>query len=342
MLKAKLHRNKLKIWLGILISIITLGLACYNVKWEYLVKAIRESDVVFILLGMACLYINLILRAWRWQVLLSPIGRFGLFKACFPYYMIGYMSNLILPLRAGEIIRPFFFGKKEGVSKVSVFASVFVERLIDMIFLTCLLLFIMIIGVMEVPANVTHGVFSAGGIAVIVLLCFYVISKHSLYLLKFKWINRIQQMISNKFSGLLRSVADGFDILHRASKLVIVTFATLFIWLFGILTILSYLLSFKINVPWYAPIFVIVVTNLGMMIPSSPGFIGVAHFLYVVSLSLFGIDKNTALGFAIVIHGLSFIFIVVIGLISLWSEGLTFSNLAGSEFKNSLSSLNEK
>ena len=56
-----------------------------------------------------------------------------------------------------------------GVSKTAVFTSVFVERLIDMVFLTCLLLFLIIIGVMQVPANVTRGAFFTGGIAFFLL-----------------------------------------------------------------------------------------------------------------------------------------------------------------------------
>jgi len=342
MSKEKFRKKKWKIWLGSIISLITLWLACYNVQWEYLVQAIRETDIAFILLGMACLCINLILRAWRWQLLLRPIGRFRILKACFPYYMIGYMSNLILPLRAGEIIRPYFFGKKMAVSKTAIFATIFIERLIDMVFLTCLLSFLIIIGVMHVPVNITRGAFLVGGIAFFLLFFLWIISHRSQFFIKFKWTNRFPQNISNKFEVLLKSAVEGLKILNNAGMFAIVSCITLCIWLCGVFTIQSYLLSFNIAVPWYAPIFVIVVTSMGMMIPSSPGFIGVAHFLYVFSLSLFGIEKDIALGFAIVIHGLGFILIVALGLISLWTEGLSFSTLSSHKLKENFSSLKER
>jgi len=342
MSKVKSHTKKWQIWIGILISIITLGLACYKVKWEYLVQAVRGADIAFILLGMGCLYINLILRAWRWQVLLRPLGRFSLFKACFPYYMIGYMSNLTLPLRAGEIIRPFLFGNKNGVSKTAVLASVFVERLIDMVFLACLLVFVVIIGAMQIPVKVKHGAFAAGGIACFLLFLLWGLSHDSKLIVRIKWINWLPERIYKKAAVWLNSAVEGLKILHNATMLVIVSFATLCIWIFGVLTIQSYLISFGIVVPWYTPFFVIVVTSMGMMLPSSPGFIGVAHFLYVFSLSLFGIDKNTALGFAIVIHGLSFFLIVLLGLVSLWAEGLSFSNISKTRVKENFNSISNR
>jgi uncharacterized protein (TIRG00374 family) len=325
-----------KLWLGVFISAIALGLACYKVEWHDLVQAIRRADIRFILLGIVCLQLNLILRAWRWQVLLRPLGKFGLFKECFSYYMIGYMSNLLLPLRAGEIIRPYFFGKKNGVSKTAVFAGIVVERLIDMVFLACMLSFVIFISAMQIPVKVMHGAFALGGMAFLVMVLLFGLSLNRQLISKFKWIDLLPQKFRDKALKMITSATESLGFLHNITTIILVSCSTLGIWICGVLTVRYYLVSFGIDVPWYAPIFVIVVTNLGMMVPSSPGFIGVAHFLYVFSLSLFGVNKNTALGFAIVIHGISFVLIVLLGLVSLWKEGLSFSNISKTRLRRDI------
>jgi len=293
-----------RLWLGLIISVVTLGLAFSRVKWHELVDAIRQADLGFVLLGIACLQLNLIIRAWRWQVLLHPLGRFR-FRDCFVYCMIGYMSNLVLPLRAGEIIRPYLFGQKKGVAKSAVFATVVVERLSDVI---CLLVMLAIVAlVMDIPAEMRKSAYVVAGAAMVVFALLWGVSLNEGAGHAFAWLlKRFPTGIGSRLEGGIASATGGFATLHNVRAVLAVLLISIVMWLSGILVTKSYLAAFGLDLPWYAPVFVIVVSNLGMMIPSSPGFVGVAHFLYVSSLSVFGVIKSRALAFAIVVHGVSF------------------------------------
>ena len=73
-------------------------------------------------------------RAIRWKIFLKPIttakSNINLFSAV----MVGYVINNIIP-RGGEFVRPFVYARREKVSKSAVFATIIVERVIDVLFL---------------------------------------------------------------------------------------------------------------------------------------------------------------------------------------------------------------
>jgi hypothetical protein len=90
---------------------------------------------------------------------------------------------------------------------------------------------------------------------------------------------------------------------------------------------ISYIAAFHLHAPWYAGFFVLTVTNLGAAIPSSPGFIGVYHYLAVLALSVWVPDKSEALGYAIGTHGINMLTHILVGCACLAREGIAFRSL---------------
>jgi uncharacterized membrane protein YbhN (UPF0104 family) len=88
-----------------------------------------------------------------------------------------------------------------------------------------------------------------------------------------------------------------------------------------------YVAAFRIPAPWYAGMFVLVVVNFGTAIPSSPGFVGVYHFLAVRALGAWAPDPSAALAYAIGTHALNVVVNVVLGAVYLAREGLTLGFL---------------
>jgi uncharacterized protein (TIRG00374 family) len=245
----------------------------------------------------------------------------------FSYYMIGYMANVLLPLRAGEVIRPYLFGQRKGVATSAVLATVVVERLFDI--LSLLALIAVITAVMEIPPEVRQSAYALEAAALVLLALLWVGARTRSGVGPLgRLLDLLPGQLGGTLEGWLRSARTGLATLRSPQAVAEVVLASLMMWFCNTLTLQSYLSAFGLDLPWHAPLFAIVVSNLGMMIPSSPGFVGVAHFLYVLSLSVFGVDRATALAFAVVAHGVSAGVVVLAGLLSLWSEGLRFSHLA--------------
>src|SRR5678816_1932387 len=69
-------------------------------------------------------------RALRWRALLVPVYPVRL-GSLFRLVMIGAMLSSILPARAGEFWRAHALGGEAGLSRSTVFGTIFVERVLD-------------------------------------------------------------------------------------------------------------------------------------------------------------------------------------------------------------------
>ena len=79
--------------------------------------------------GVALFYL---IKAWRWRLLLKPVGDFHTVRDLLPYVMIGFAANNLLPARIGELVRPWALGRREKISRSTALATVIVERVVDM------------------------------------------------------------------------------------------------------------------------------------------------------------------------------------------------------------------
>jgi uncharacterized membrane protein YbhN (UPF0104 family) len=76
------------------------------------------------------------------------------------------------------------------------------------------------------------------------------------------------------------------------------------------------------HLPWSTSLIVLVVTTIGVVVPSSPGYVGTYHWLCQVSLAMFGVPGGPAFSFAILVHGVSFLPVLIAGLILAYYEGV--------------------
>src|SRR4029453_471546 len=88
--------------------------------------------------SLATMVLNLAIRAMRWQYLLAPLGDAS-FGNAFRATAVGFAASSVLPARAGEVIRPYFLARHERMSATGVFATVILERLLDLVAVLLLL-----------------------------------------------------------------------------------------------------------------------------------------------------------------------------------------------------------
>jgi hypothetical protein len=104
-------------------------------------------------------------------------------------------------------------------------------------------------------------------------------------------------------------------------------FWTLVTWLCSMVSVWAGMRAVDIE-PRLAPLlFVIVVTSTGQAVPSSPGYVGVYHYLATQALVAFGVDQASAVAFAVLTHAFSYGTLVIAGVIALWTGGYSFSDL---------------
>ncbi len=82
--------------------------------------------------------------------------------------------------------------------------------------------------------------------------------------------------------------------------------------------------AFGIALPGTAAVMLMAIVNLGIMIPSSPGYIGPFEFFGVGTLLLFGVPKSVSLPAVLVIHTLVWLPITLWGFYYMWTLKLSF------------------
>ena len=89
---------------------------------------------------------------------------------------------------------------------------------------------------------------------------------------------------------------------------------SLSIWIIECTVFYIAFLAFGIgDFPVYESLLTLSIVNFGILIPSSPAYVGVFQAMTILALMLFSIDENTALSLGIFIHSCQFFPVTILG-----------------------------
>jgi len=328
-----LKSNKTKVIFGILISLIFLYLSFNKVDFSQMGEAFAQANYWYILLGLFVLLFSHFLRALRWGFLLKPIQDVEI-TPLFNSLIIGYMFNVILPAHLGEFVRAYILGKKKQISSSAIFGTIVIERIIDVFSLLIILAFAIVI--FPFP----NWVKTSGYVSFIfIILLFLLLILMKRYREKsLVWISKftkpLPEKLGQKIKETVYSFLDGVVPLKRLFHYFMVLLLSILIWAaYGyVFHLVFYSFNFIhiYSLPWYAALVLLVITTISVLVPSSPGYVGTYHYLCQLSLGLFLVPKSPALSFAVVMHGLNFLPVLVFGLILIFVEGLSIRGIQDS------------
>jgi len=140
---------------------------------------------------------------------------------------------------------------------------------------------------------------------------------------------RLERLLGRwpRLLDLARSALSGLDVWRRGKVVLALWIWSIAIW--GITVLLNQLIlwSLDIRVPAVASVVILVVSQIGVRLPSSPGSVGVLHYLSVLALSLFGVDKSVALSYGIILHLVIYLPASLLGLLFLAKSGYSLRRL---------------
>src|SRR5579871_4960985 len=117
--------------LGVLIGLGCLAILLRQVDLKQSWETLGRLNGPFMLIPLAVFFLNLPLRAWRWQLIFPPSWRPGL-GACLTVLGIGNMANFLLPGRAGDLARCVLIGHDGSLDESSrALATLAVEKVLD-------------------------------------------------------------------------------------------------------------------------------------------------------------------------------------------------------------------
>ena len=256
------------------------------------------------------------LRAFRWKLLLIPIKETKI-ENLFSITMIGFMMNNIFPLRMGEFYRAYALGKEEKLSNSTSFATIILERIFDIF--TLLLFLFFVSKSFDLPGwinNSTNLIFLLSFTLFILLVVITIFPQGSINILE-HFLSFLSTKYAYKMKSIFTSFIDGLKILRYRGHLFIIIILSILIWLLMAFINQLVFYSFSTELPYIASFTLLVVTGIGVMIPSAPGYIGTFQLFSVLALGLFSISKVEALSMSIFLHFSEYLIVTTLGLIYL-------------------------
>ena len=321
------NRLRLQLVLGLVLSAFLLWLSLRSLDPREIAGALARANWLWFVPICLLTLVSFWVRAIRWGWILrkiKPIPVPSLFAAT----MIGFTANNLLPARLGEVVRPWALGKSEKISRASAFATIIVERVVDMFCI--LLLFAVALFLHPFPKLVQDAGIAALGVNLVLLAVLLVIERNPAQAERVSaWVERrAPAKFAPKIASLLRNFSGGLGVFRSGPGLFWVTVYSSVMYAVTALGLLGCMWAFDMTVPWYAGIVMLVITAFGMMIAPTPGYLGAIQYACVLGLSLFGIDRAIGFSFSLYYHLTQFLPITVVGLIYLGRAGMSLGQVA--------------
>ena len=319
------RRTRLQHVIEVVVSLGFLALALRGIHLGNLWAALRSADYLWLLPMVVTAVALLVMKGWRWQLLFYPEYRLP-FGAVFTALCAGYLATNVLPARLGELVRLVLLTSEQPVSVARTFSTIVVERLLDL--LSLLVVLVLLLPFVKLPADMTRaaqvlGWLALAGAAIMVLLSFW---KAQLLRWAHVLLRRVRFLDRPAVYDSLAHLINGFATLR--GRLGLLLFALSLVGWVGVTGVAWFAAqAFGLDVPVTAIVFAVVVTTLGMLVPSSPGYIGVFHYLVTVALAPFGVPKDLALSYALVWHGVNYLTLSGTGAVALWVHGTSLGQI---------------
>jgi len=328
-------RSHLRLIIVLALGAGLLGLFLRNVDVWAVVRDIMRARPEWLVVSLASMFLNLAIRAWRWQYLLEPLGHAS-FANSFRATAVGFAARSVLPAAAGELVRPYFLSRHESMSATGAFATIVVERLLDMM-TVLVFLAIFVFGFGGGLADTAPVAFAAvkwagataGAASLAALAVAFVLAGNPARLAQ--TLTRFEQMLPSALAGLLARVAEkfatGLGAVRKPWRLLIALAWSFPLWLSNSVGIWSVTMAFQLTMPFTGSFLVTALLVVGLAVPT-PGAVGGFHEAFRVAMTtFFGTPDSAAVASAIVLHlfamGPSFL----LGLFFAAQEGLSLTGM---------------
>lgn len=320
-------KKSLKILLTLLLGGVFLWLAFRNVPLQEVLDYSRDISLFWLLPFSATLLLGHLLRAERWRLLIEhdkeELDRVTLIAGV----LTGYLLNIVGP-RLGEVSRPVYVARREGLSSSKLMGTIVLERIIDVATMAFLMLVVSVYLITDLSllqqifGEEAVNFFTDGftgfdlvwlaGIALVLLFLGWVMLK--LVRAVGRRYERVQYWI-DRVTHILVMFRDGILSARKVERWGLFLVYTVLIW--SCYTAMSYIpfwmfdMQATYDLGLLDALVITVISAIGIAIPS-PGGIGTYHYFVTQTLLvLFAVPVVTGLAYATVTHAATILLVAL-------------------------------
>ena len=293
------HRRLVALAIGSSVSALLLYLTVRKLDVASVTGALRAADPVRVALAVAVISCMYLVQALRWRWIARREARLSTWR--FLQYVVGGVAlNNAVPGRPGDLLRAHWLSRGANAPRANALATVVVERSADLIILVAVL-------AVTLPVVGPQAAWLRSlAVATFVLAATSSLAVILAYRFRKTLLDRLgQRLVRIRLEGakLVETMRRSCDPLGLLG-IVVATCVSWSMWAVGAWLVAG---SVGISLSPLQLAFLTAVVNLGVAIPSSPGFVGTYQWLCVSALAVFAIPRSDAFAFSVISHAAWFV-----------------------------------
>ncbi|MFI5258490.1 MAG: lysylphosphatidylglycerol synthase transmembrane domain-containing protein [Candidatus Limnocylindrales bacterium] len=273
-------------------------------------QALGRAALPGVAVAVAFAWLEIAVRAWRWRILLSSLGRVR-FGQAFAYTCVGYFANTLLPLRLGDVARAYLSASALHLPRLATLGSIVTERLADG--LTILLI------AAGLGLVVTRAPAMAPAEVWLFLALAFVVSLLAITAAVSRRRHAVEQLIPGRICELGARLLQGAEAARSPRGLSAVVGSTVVAYACAVVAMVAVAGSVGLHVTPAQAAFAMAWIGLSTAIPAAPGSVGTYEFVGVSVLTVLGQDPATSLAAVVLLHVIGTLPVALVGLVMTWA-----------------------
>ncbi len=309
-----------------------------SVEWRKVPGYIADVNLPLFLLLVPAAAVHFFTRALRWRFLLAPVKTGLRCRNLVAANIVGFTVSAIFPGRVGELVKPLYVARKEGLRTGFLVGTVVVERMFDF-FTMCFFLGLFFLTrphfsrshPIEPAAydrltywGILGIVLALAALALMLLLHFF---RDRALRAGGRLLAPLPERLRERVLGLLGEFIDGLKSFRTPGVLAGYTLLSFAVWIGIILFYWLLFFAYRVDLPIFMVVPYVFLTAVGASIPT-PGMVGGFHYFSKFGMtSLLLIRPDQAAGMTLVAHAVQIGVTCALGYAILSAEGLTLFQL---------------
>jgi hypothetical protein len=315
--------------LGFAVSIVLLYFSLRGIEFRQIWGLLKKTSPALAFLPLVFIATAICLSSWRWSKVAGAAVRF---RETFTALLIGMFVNNVMPARMGEVARGYVLAHKKGLSFTYSFSTVLLDRFFD---LTGLLLMMLIFFPRSgLPPRISEAIWMVIGLVVVCVTLIILFSRPSFAGRLAARLSSLERSFLSKFGKRIIEIQENLSRIGSPVKIVYFVVISFCIWLSMAVALWFVTRALHIPVDIRHAVFVCALLNVGITVPSSPGYVGLYQFLLVYLLSIFGVPKYEGFTISILYHASWYIPYTVVGFALSLREHLRIRDIKRLEGEN--------
>ncbi len=318
---------------GSLVGLLALAWIAWLIDVERLLTTLRNAQPAYLLVLIAALAAEQLVRAWKWRQILHeirPVPTLRLFEVI----MAGYLANILIPLGISPFVRAWLVARLEHLRMSAVLATVAIERLVDGIVFTGFVALVLLaapfpdpggrIGIGLTIAGVGTLALLAG---IVALLVWYKRRTRALTDGLLRLLHRFPAGLRTRIEGLMHAFAGGIVWPRAHWRRAAIILASTVMKLISVSYFLWAGLAFGVALAPLAYVFLLVFAGFSYIIAHAARVPGGFIVGSIFALRLLDVGKEEAAAIVLTVQIASMATVAAFGALALWRHGIALAQL---------------